>query len=86
MGCKRCTTINTSLRTNNHIEGWHSRLKEIEGKSHPNILIVDAMKKEQACTEMKMEQFKSGDREYWVENSVRVHYSACLLYTRIKKH
>jgi len=37
------------------------------------------MKKEQACTEMKMEQFESGDREYWVENSVRVHYSPCLL-------
>ena len=44
------------------------------------------MKKEQACTEMKMEQFESGDREYWVENSVRVHYSPCLLYTRIKKN
>jgi len=41
------------------------------------------MKKEQACTEMKMEQFESGNREYWVENSVRVHYSPCLLYTRI---
>jgi len=53
---------------------------------HPNILIVDAMKKEQACTEMKMEQFESGDREYWVENRVRVHYSPCLLYTRIKKN
>jgi len=43
------------------------------------------MKKEQDCTEMKMEQFKSGDRDYWVENSVRVHYSPYLLYTRIKK-
>ena len=74
MGRKRCTTINASLRTNNHIEGWHSRLKEIVGKSHPNILIVDVMKKEQACTEMKMEQFESGDREYWVENSVRDLY------------
>jgi len=31
-----------------------------------------------------MEQFESGDREYWVENSVRVHYSAYLLYKRIK--
>jgi len=47
-------------------------------------LFVDAIKKEQACTEMKMEQFESGDREYWVENSVRVHYSAYLLYKRIK--
>ena len=31
------------------------------GRLHPNITeIVDAMKKEQACTEMKMEQFESG--------------------------
>jgi len=31
------------------------------GRLHPNICdIVDAMKKEQACTEMKMEQFESG--------------------------
>ena len=25
-------------RTNNHVEGWHSRLKRIVGKPHPNIL------------------------------------------------
>ena len=49
-------------RTNNHIEGWHSRLKKVVGKSHPNIFeIVDVMKKEEACTEMKMEQFESGE-------------------------
>ena len=24
-------------RTNNHVEGWHSRLKKVVGKSHPNI-------------------------------------------------
>jgi len=36
------------------------------------------MKKEQACTEMKMEQFESGNREYWVENSVRDLYWSML--------
>jgi len=48
-------------RTNNRIEGWHSRLKKVAGKVHPNIFeIVDVLKKEQACTEMKTEQFESG--------------------------
>ena len=47
-------------RTNNHIKGWQ---KKIVGRLHPNICdIIDAMKKkkEQACTELKMEQFESG--------------------------
>ena len=47
MGCKRCTIINIT--------------KKIVGKLHPNIFeIVDVMKKQQACTEMKMERFESG--------------------------
>jgi len=33
-------------RTNNHVEGWHSQLKKIVGKSHPNIFeIVDVMRR-----------------------------------------
>jgi len=37
------------------------KAKENSGGSYPNIFeIVDGMKKEQACTEMKMEQFESG--------------------------
>ena len=47
-------------RTNNHVEGWHSRLKKIVGKSQPNIFeIVDVMRKEQATTEMKLNQFEA---------------------------
>ena len=39
--------------TNNHVEGWHSRLKKVVGKVHPNIFeIVEAFKKEQASTEV----------------------------------
>jgi len=46
---------------NNHIKGWHSWLEKIVGRLHSNICdIVDAMKKEQACTEMKLGQFESG--------------------------
>lgn len=37
---------------------WHSRLKQIVGKPYPNIFeIVYVIKKEQAPTEMKLEQF-----------------------------
>ena len=42
----------------NHAEDWHSRLKQIVGKPHLNIFeIVYVIKKEQAPTEMKLEQF-----------------------------
>ena len=35
--------------------------KKFSTQSHPNIFeIVDAMKKDQACTEMKMKQFELG--------------------------
>ena len=27
-------------RTNNHLEGWHSRMKRISGKAHPNLYEV----------------------------------------------
>ena len=48
-------------RTNHHVKGWHSRLKRIIGKPHPNIFeIIDVIKKEQATTEMKLEQFAAG--------------------------
>ena len=36
-------------RTNNHMEGWHSRLKKVVGKPHPNIYeLVDVIKREEA--------------------------------------
>ena len=43
------------------MEGWHSRLKKIVGKSHPKIFeIIDVMRKEQATMEMKFNQFEAG--------------------------
>ena len=43
------------------MEGWHSQLKKIVRKSHPNIFeIIDVMCKEQATTEMKLNQFEAG--------------------------
>jgi hypothetical protein len=41
-------------RTNNYVEGWHSRLKKVVGKPHPNIFeLIKVMKKEEATTKMK---------------------------------
>ena len=38
-------------RTNNYVEGWHSRLKKVVGKPHPNIFeLIEVMKKEEATT------------------------------------
>ena len=57
------TNSDSQLRwaNNNHVEGWHSQLKRIVGKPHPNVFkIVDVMKKEQATTEMNLEQFAAG--------------------------
>ena len=35
-----------SARTNNHIEGWHSKLKNVVGKAHPNVYeIVEIFKR-----------------------------------------
>ena len=50
-------------RTNNHIEEWHTRLKKIVGKAYPNVFeVFEVMKKEQASSEMKLEQLELGGR------------------------
>ena len=48
-------------RTNNHVEGWHNKLKRIARKAHPNIYeIVTIFKQEQAFTEVSIAQLASG--------------------------
>ena len=48
-------------RTNNHDEGWHSRLKKVVEKPHPNIFeLIEVIKKEEATTRMKMSLNESG--------------------------
>ena len=48
-------------RTNNHVEGWHNRLKKVVGKAHPNVFeIVETFKKEQASTEVSIAQLATG--------------------------
>ena len=44
-------------RANNHIEGWHSKLKKAVGKAHPNVYeIVEIFKREQGVTEITISQ------------------------------
>ena len=41
-------------RTNNNVEGWNSKCSKLVRKHHPNIFeFVDAIRKEQAATELK---------------------------------
>ena len=46
---------------NNHVEGWHSRLKKVVGKPHPNIYeIIDVFKREEVSTKVKMYMLEAG--------------------------
>ena len=52
--------MSESARTNNHIEGWHSKLKKVVGKAHPNVYeIVEIFKREQGVTEITISQLAS---------------------------
>ena len=40
-----------------HVEGWNSKFMKVVGKHHPNIFqFVDALKREQTSTELKVAQ------------------------------
>ena len=48
-------------RTNNNLEGWHSRVKTLAGKTHLNIFeIVELFKTEQSNMEASILQLASG--------------------------
>ena len=48
-------------RTNNHVEGWHSRMKKVISKPHPNIFAwIDYIQREEAVTKAKIQSFRSG--------------------------
>ena len=47
--------------TNNHAEGWHSKVRKLEGKAHPNIYeAVTLFQSEQAATEVSIMQLAAG--------------------------
>ena len=48
-------------RTNNNAEGWHSKIRKLAGKAHPNIYeAVSLFKAEQAATEVTLLQLAGG--------------------------
>ena len=51
-------------RTNNNVEGWHSRLKKVVGKPHPNLYeIIDVFKREEASTKVKLQILQAGAQQ-----------------------
>ncbi|VDI23393.1 Hypothetical predicted protein [Mytilus galloprovincialis] len=50
-------------RTNNHLEGWHNKLKKRVKTAHPNIFeIINVFKKEQAANEVKKVLYAAGGK------------------------
>ena len=47
-------------RTNNHVEGWHSRIKKIISKPHPNIYSWVEFSQREAVTKAKIQTLRLG--------------------------
>lgn len=48
-------------RTNNHVEGWHSRMKKVISRPHPNIFSwIEYIQREEAVTKAKIQCLRSG--------------------------
>ena len=48
-------------QTNNHLKGWDNRLRQIGGKSHPNIFeYVEVFQREQVSTEVSVQHLAAG--------------------------
>ena len=49
------------LCTNNNAEGWHTKIRKLAGKAHPNIYeVVEFFKAEQTATEVSLMQLAAG--------------------------
>ena len=61
-------------RTNNNTEGWHSKLRKLAGKAHPNIYeAVTLFKSEQAATEVSIMQLAAGGLSTRRRRKYRLH-------------
>ena len=48
-------------RTNNNVEGWHSRMKKIISKPHPNIFAwIKFVQREESVTKAKIQSYRTG--------------------------
>jgi hypothetical protein len=51
------------IRTNNSVEGWHNRFKNVVATHRPNIWrLLLALRQEQAATEVALQQIAAGQR------------------------
>ncbi len=66
-------------RTNNHVEGWHSRMSNIIRKPHPNVYSwVEFMQREEAVSKAKIQSLRTGatarpQRRRIKEREKRIH-------------
>ncbi len=50
-------------RTNNHIEGWHSKMRKVVGKAYRNVFeLVRVFKMKQASVDVTTAQISAGAR------------------------
>ncbi|XP_078534929.1 uncharacterized protein LOC144821591 isoform X1 [Lissotriton helveticus] len=55
------TCLEGGVKTNNSIEGWHNSFNKLIGKPHPNFYnVLEILKKEQGCQELRLAQSLSG--------------------------
>ena len=51
----------SSPRTNNHVEGWHNKLKRVARKALPNVYeLIEVFQQEQVDTEVAIAQLATG--------------------------
>ena len=51
----------TGPRTNNHLEGWHNRLKRLSRKAHPNLYeVLELFQREEAASSVTITQLEAG--------------------------
>ncbi|XP_048248804.1 uncharacterized protein LOC125378046 [Haliotis rufescens] len=64
---------NQGHRTNNHLEGWHNKIKKLAKKCHPNIYdVVKLFQREQSLKEVAVLRLS----HQWSEPSRRKKYKA----------
>lgn len=61
--CVMWNVHGADIRTNNSVEGWHNRFKNVVATHRPNIWrLLLALRQEQAATEVALQQIAAGQR------------------------
>lgn len=60
-----CCCEAESIRTNNHIEGWHTKINKYVGRKNPNLAhLLDVLSLESTCFDLrKVSNKKKGEYE-----------------------